>query len=68
MASLKGGDMKNLGMIALGVGAVSLVIGIISRLTMLPIPIAPNGLQAQNFLDFANTCLLAAIALALLKK
>ena len=60
--------MKNLGMIALRIAAVSLVLGIISRLTMLPLPIAPNGLEAQNFLDFTNTCLLAAIALALLKK
>jgi hypothetical protein len=60
--------MKKLALVALVVGALSLIIGIISRLTMIVIPIAPNGLEAQNMLDFTNTCLLAAIALSLMGK
>jgi len=60
--------MSKLAKLALILAAISLVVGIISRITMIVIPIAPNGMEAQNFLDFTNTCLLAAIALSLVKK
>lgn len=58
--------MKNLANIALIAAAVSVIIGIISRLSLQPI--GPMGMEAQAFLQFANTCLLAAIALAILQK
>lgn len=60
--------MKKLGLVALAVAGVSLVLGIISRFTMVPLPLAPTGIQAVTFLECTNTCLLAAIAFALLGK
>jgi uncharacterized membrane protein YuzA (DUF378 family) len=42
------------------VAAISLIIGIISRLLVEPI----FGIEAQAFLQFTQTCLLFAIALA----
>ncbi|MFC1514951.1 hypothetical protein ACFL5X_03520 [Candidatus Omnitrophota bacterium] len=60
--------MAKLAKIVLVLAGLSLLTGIISRLSMTPIAIAPNGLEAQNFLDFTNICLLAAIALILLGK
>lgn len=47
------------------VGAASLVIGIVSRLTMTPIAVVRGGLEAQAFLSFSNTCFLIAIILIL---
>lgn len=59
--------MKAIVNIALVVGAISLIVGIISRLTMTPVPIvAGGGLEAQAFLAFTNTCLLIAITFILL--
>jgi len=56
--------MKAIVNISLVAAAISLVIGIISRLTITPIPLAPGkGIEAQAFLAFTNTCLLIAIAL-----
>lgn len=52
---------------AIVVAAVSLVLGIISRLAMVRIPLAPGGMSAFVFLEFANTCLLIAITFILLK-
>jgi len=44
-----------------------LVVGIASRITLNPVPIAPGrGIEAQAFLAFTNTCLLIAITLTLL--
>jgi len=61
--------MKALVNIALVLAAVSFILGVISRLTVTPIPIVPKGgMEAQAFLQFTNTCLLAAIALILKKK
>jgi len=60
--------MKAIVNIALVVAFVSLVVGIISRLTVTPIPLAPGkGIEARAFLAFTNTCLLIAITLTLLK-
>lgn len=58
--------MKKIAYVALGIGVISLIIGIISRLTL--IPVGAVGLEAQAFLGLANTCLLISIALALLEK
>ena len=57
--------MKGLAVIAIVVALVSIVIGIISRLMVQPIPVA-SGIDAQSLLDFSNTCLLFAIALLVL--
>ncbi|MFH1092670.1 MAG: hypothetical protein V1739_00785 [Candidatus Omnitrophota bacterium] len=54
--------------IALILAGVSLVIGIVSRITMTPIPAARSGLEAEAFLEFTNTCLLAGILFSLLDK
>lgn len=57
--------MKGLANALLVIAALSLVVGIISRLTMQSIG---GGLEAHAFLDFAQTLLLAVIALSVLKK
>ena len=51
-----------IGLIAIVAGLISLVLGVISRLTMIPLPVAPNGLEAEVWLNFSNTCFLFAIA------
>ena len=56
--------MKAIAYIAIIAGAVSLIVGIISRLTLQPVG---PGIEAQAFLQFANTCLLATIALGILE-
>ena len=43
----------------IGVAAVSLIVGIISRLIVKPI----MGIEAQAFLQFTQACLLFAIAI-----
>ncbi len=55
--------MKAVVNILVGVGVISLVIGVISRFTLTPV----QGIEAHAFLAFTNTCLLLAIALTLLK-
>lgn len=60
--------MKTLAYVAIVVALVSLIIGVISRLTMTPIAIVPTGaLSAEIFLTFTNTCLLLAIAISLVE-
>ncbi len=56
--------MKTIINIALVLAAISLIIGIISRLTLTPVG---PGIEAQAFLQFTNTCLLAVIALGVLE-
>ena len=59
--------MKAIVNISLVVAAISLVLGIVSRLTLTPLPLAPGrGIEAQAFLAFTNTCLLIAITLTVL--
>lgn len=57
--------MKNIAYIALVIAAISLIVGIISRLTLTPV--GPAGIEAQAFLAFTNSCLLIAITLVLLE-
>ncbi|MFC1631611.1 hypothetical protein ACFL2I_03555 [Candidatus Omnitrophota bacterium] len=57
--------MKAIANVALILGVVSLVIGLISRLTTAPV--GPMQIEAQAFLQFTNTCLLLAIALGVLE-
>jgi hypothetical protein len=56
--------MKAIINIALVVAGISLVVGIVSRITLTPVG---PGIEAQAFLQFTNTCLLAAIALGILE-
>lgn len=59
--------MKAIVNIALVVAAISLILGIISRLTLTPVPLASGkGIEAQAFLAFTNTCLLIALTLTVL--
>ena len=51
----------------LGLGAISLVIGIVTRLTTGVVPIA-GGIEPMTFLVFANTCLLISLVLLALEK
>ena len=53
--------MQQVGKAALVVGLVSLVVGVISRLTMTPI----LGIEAQAFLQFTQACFLLTIATSL---
>ena len=52
--------------IALLVAGVSLVLSLISRFMMQPLPFAPGDLSARSLLGFTNTCLLIAVVLILL--
>lgn len=56
--------MKKLADIAIILGVISIVVGIISRLVVQPIA----GIFASAFLQFAGVCLLLAIALLLREK
>ena len=58
--------MKTAVNIALIVAAISLIIGIITRITFKTV--GPMGLEAPAFLKFANTCLLIAITGILLQR
>jgi len=60
--------MKKAANIALVLAGISLVVGVVSRLMVMPIPPGMHGLEAGAFLGFTNTCLLAAIAFLLLEK
>ncbi len=59
--------MKSAINFVLALAIVSLVLGVISRLTMVPIPLSKGGIEAEAFLMFTNTCLLTAIALSVLQ-
>jgi len=58
--------MKKIAVTSVLIGLVSLIAGIISRVTFKPLAIVPGGLEANAFLAFTNTCLLFAIAFTLL--
>ena len=60
--------MEKAAQAALVIAAVSLVMGIVSRILVLPLPPGAAGLEANAFLRFTNTCLLASIAFTLMKK
>jgi len=51
--------------IVLAIGLVSLVVGIVSRLMVAPVP--PLGLEANALLNFANSCFLLSIAMGLVQ-
>ena len=57
--------MKAIVKISIIVAAISLIVGIVSRLTLTPV--GPMMIQAQAFLQFTNTCLLVAITFAVLQ-
>ena len=59
--------MRIIAYIALAVAGVSIIAGLISRLTMTPISLAPGGVEAQTFLSFTDTALLVAITFILLE-
>ena len=60
--------MRKIAVLVLVLGGLSLILGIVSRFTMTPVPIVKGGLEAETFLLFTNTCVLASIALILLEK
>ena len=60
--------MKRIAGLGTALAALSFVVGIISRLLVLPVPAAGTGPEASAFLRFTDTCLLASIALLLLDK
>lgn len=57
--------MKNLANVMVIIAAISLLVGIISRLLVQPLMF---NLEANAFLRFTDSCLLFAIALTLLKQ
>ena len=60
--------MKVLVNIALVAAVVSLVVAVISRLSLRPLPIGYGvGIEANALLTFANTCLLIAITFILMQ-
>lgn len=54
--------MRILGIIAIAGAVVSLILGIVARIMCQALPVLPGGLKSAVALDFANTCLLLAIA------
>ena len=56
--------MKGLANGLLVLAALTVVVGIISRLSLQPVV----GIEAEAFLDFAQALLLASIALSVMKK
>lgn len=56
--------MKNIANIAIIIAAISLLVGVISRLSLTPIA----GLESRAYVGFTAICLLFAIALSLLKE
>lgn len=56
--------MKMVSDIAIVIGVISVVVGVISRWTVAPVA----GVEAHAFLDFSAVCLLLAIALLLREK
>ncbi|MEA3560994.1 MAG: hypothetical protein U9R31_04400 [Candidatus Omnitrophota bacterium] len=58
--------MKTIAYLAIVVGALSLIGGIISKWLLTPVALVPGGLEAGVLLAFTNTCLLVAIAFILL--
>lgn len=59
--------MKAIAYIAMVIAAISLIVGIISRFTLVPVAMVRGGLEAQALLAFTNTCLLIAITFILLE-
>jgi len=59
--------MKAIIYISILVGGISLILGLISRFTMVPLNVARGGVEAEAFLAFTNTCLLIAITFILLE-
>lgn len=57
--------MKMITYVAIVVAAISLIVGIISRITLKPV--GPMGIEAEALLQFTNTCLLVAITFAVLQ-
>ncbi len=55
----------NLNKIVIAVGVVCLIVAIISRIMLKPIP--PIGLEAKAIMQFVNSCFLLSIALSLLE-
>ena len=60
--------MKKAGQTAMVLAGISLLVGIISRALVMPVPPGMYGLEANAFLRFTDTCLLAAIAFFLADK
>ena len=46
----------------IAMGAISFVIGIVSRILVMPFPTREYGLEASAFMRFTDTCLLTSIA------
>jgi hypothetical protein len=57
--------MKTVINVVLGLAAISFILGVISRFTLKPLPLAPCGLEAKALLDLTNVCLLVAAVLLL---
>jgi hypothetical protein len=51
--------------VIVAIGGVSLIIGMVSRLLVVPVP--PMNLEANALLQFASACFLLSIAISLLQ-
>jgi len=59
--------MKQLAWLGIVIGIISLVIGVISRVMVIPVPITPvTSMEAHAFLQFSGVCFLFSIAMALM--
>lgn len=56
--------MKGIAQVAIIIAAVSLLVGVISRLSLAPIA----GLESRAYVGFSAICLLLSIALSVLKE
>lgn len=60
--------MKTVAYIAIVVAVISLIVGVISRITVTPITLGGGTLTAQSFYELTSALLLLAIALILAEK
>ncbi|MFH1062873.1 MAG: hypothetical protein V1747_08355 [Candidatus Omnitrophota bacterium] len=60
--------MKKIAGLVIGIAGISFVVGMVSRILVMPFPATEYGLEASAFMRFTDTCLLTAIALLLLDK
>ena len=60
--------MKSVAKFFIIIGFISLLVGLISRMTLKPVGLIPGTMEANTLLQFTNTCMLIAITLMLWEK
>jgi hypothetical protein len=59
--------MKKIAILVLVIAVISFAAAVYTKITLQPLYVLPGGLNSDNFLNFADTCLLLAIVFLLWK-